>query len=138
MPEDGQHWSRTNRHARLPLDLLNDISIVDTPGTNAIIREHEVITAQFVPRSDLVLFITSADRPFTESERVFLERIRDWGKKVVVVVNKIDILQTEAELTQVADFIEENARILLGISPDIFPVSSRQAFLARKKSSVAS
>ena len=47
-----------------PLELLRKISIVDTPGTNAIMREHEALTAEFVPRSDLVLFITSADRPF--------------------------------------------------------------------------
>ena len=65
-----------------PVELLAELNIVDTPGTNAIIREHEAITQQFVPRSDLVLFVTSADRPFTESERAFLERIRDWGKKV--------------------------------------------------------
>ena len=52
-----------------PVDLLREIHIVDTPGTNAVIREHEAITAEFVPRSDLVLFVTSADRPFTESER---------------------------------------------------------------------
>jgi hypothetical protein len=26
-----------------------------------------------VPRADLVVFVTSADRPFTESERAFLE-----------------------------------------------------------------
>ena len=58
----------------LPASLLAEISIVDTPGTNAIMRTHEAITTQFVPRSDLVLFITSADRPFTESERAFLER----------------------------------------------------------------
>ena len=45
------------------------IHMVDTPGTNAVVREHEAITADFVPRSDLVLFVTSADRPFTESER---------------------------------------------------------------------
>ena len=64
----------------LPVDWLADISIVDTPGTNAIIRSHEAITSEFIPRSDLVLFITSADRPFTESERLYLERIRDWGK----------------------------------------------------------
>jgi small GTP-binding protein len=78
-----------------PNDLLKEVSIVDTPGTNAIIRQHETITTQFVPRSDLVLFITSADRPFTESERAFLEVIRDWGKKVVVVLNKIDLFQDE-------------------------------------------
>jgi predicted GTPase len=51
------------------------MSIVDTPGTNAIVREHEALTSQFVPRSDLVLFITSADRPFTESEKIFLQHI---------------------------------------------------------------
>lgn len=52
-----------------PVDILRHINIVDTPGTNAIIQEHQTITEEFVPRADLVLFITSADRPFTESER---------------------------------------------------------------------
>src|ERR1044071_2276590 len=66
-----------------PVDLLRDLQIVDTPGTNAILREHERLTTDFVPRSDLVLFITSADRPFTQTERAFLEVIRDWGKKIV-------------------------------------------------------
>jgi small GTP-binding protein len=115
----------------MPAQMLAEISIVDTPGTNAIIREHEEITSQFVPRSDLVLFITSADRPFTESERAFLQSIRDWGKKVVVVVNKIDILQDEDELLQVRSFIAENARSLLGITPEIFAVSSRLALKAK-------
>jgi small GTP-binding protein len=115
----------------LPVDWLNEISIVDTPGTNAIIRSHEMLTSQFVPRADLVLFITSADRPFTESERLFLEKIRDWGKKVVVVINKIDILQSEEDLIQVEDFITENSRTLLGITPEVFPVSSRAAQRAK-------
>jgi hypothetical protein len=58
----------------LPVDWLSEISIVDTPGTNAIIRAlTRPSPPSFVPRSDLVLFITSADRPFTESERAFLE-----------------------------------------------------------------
>jgi predicted GTPase len=53
------------------VEVLRDIHIVDTPGTNAIIREHERLTSEFVPRSDLVLFVTSADRPFTETEPRF-------------------------------------------------------------------
>ncbi len=115
-----------------PVDLLSNLSIVDTPGTNAIIREHEVITNQFVPRADLVLFVTSADRPFSESERVFLERIRDWGKKIVMVLNKVDLLQTDADLDEVKTFINENCNKLLGITPDIFPVSARQALQAKQ------
>ena len=115
-----------------PLELLKEVSIVDTPGTNAIIRKHEEITSHFIPQSDLVLFVTSSDRPFTESERAFLERIRDWGKKLVIVLNKIDILQSDDEIEQIKLFIRDNSISLLGITPDIFPVSSRKALLAKQ------
>ena len=64
-----------------PVDLLRELHVVDTPGTNAVLRHHEALTRRFVPRADLVLFVTSVDRPFTESERAFLERIRDWARR---------------------------------------------------------
>jgi small GTP-binding protein len=114
-----------------PVELLREINIVDTPGTNAIQREHETITREFVPRSDLVLFVTSADRPFTESERAFLESIRDWGKKIVVAINKIDILESEEELDRVVGFVAENFETLLKVTPEIFPVSARQALRSK-------
>src|SRR6185295_16438344 len=91
-----------------PAPILREIHIVDTPGTNAVIREHEAITAEFVPRSDMVLFVTSADRPFTETERAFLEQVRGWGKKVVVVINKIDILESERQVEEVRSFVAES------------------------------
>jgi len=115
-----------------PIPLLKEISIVDTPGTNAIVRKHEEITSQFVPRSDLVLFVTSADRPLSESERAFLQQIRDWGKKLVLVLNKVDLLQNDDEVRQVENFIIENIHSLLGIQPEIFSVSSRLALQAKK------
>lgn len=114
-----------------PVDFLSELSIVDTPGTNAVIREHETVTSRFIPRSDLVLFITSADRPFTESERMFLEHIREWGKKVVFVINKIDILQGEQEINQIENFVLKNAHLLLGDRPTIFSVGARDALRAK-------
>ncbi len=105
-------------------EFLRDISIVDTPGVNAVLREHERLTEEFVPRSDLILFITSVDRPFTQSERMFMERIRTWGKKVVVILNKIDMLRTPAALEEVLTFVRDNCRNLLGFQPEIFPVSA--------------
>ena len=116
-----------------PAELLREITVVDTPGTNAIIRRHEELTRDFVPRSDLVLFVTSADRPFTESERTFLEQIREWGKKIVFVINKIDILTEAADRDQVISYVADNATALLGETPKIFPVSARQAMEARTK-----
>jgi small GTP-binding protein len=113
-----------------PAEFLREINIVDTPGTNAIIRRHEQLTQEFVPRSDLVIFVTSADRPFTESERAFMERIREWGKKVIIVLNKIDLLE-EAEVAQVIEYIRQNALALLGFTPEVFPVSAKQALRAK-------
>ena len=100
-----------------PAEFLDEITIVDTPGTNAIIREHEQLTQQFVPRSDMVLFVTSADRPFTESERAFMASIRDWGKKIVVVINKADLLRDETGVAEVTEFVGENIERLLDSAP---------------------
>lgn len=58
----------------LPSELLRKLNIVDTPGTNVIIDRQQRLTEEFVPRSDLVLFIMSADRAFTESEVRTLRR----------------------------------------------------------------
>jgi small GTP-binding protein len=112
-------------------DLLADVHIVDTPGTNAIIREHERLTNDFIPRADIVFFVTSADRPFTETERAFLGSIRDWGKKIVIIINKVDIFDRPEELEQVRTFVADAARALLGLRPDIFPVSARLAQRAK-------
>jgi len=106
-----------------PAAFLDEITVVDTPGTNAIIREHEALTQKFVPRSDLVLFITSADRPFTESERGFIEDIREWGKKIIIIINKIDLLRDEKDVTTVITFVRDNIARLLGFAPEIFPIS---------------
>ena len=112
-----------------PNEFLQEIAVVDTPGTNAIIRHHEEMSRGFVPRSDLVLFVTSAERPLTESERGYLELIRDWGKKVVLVVNKVDLLQDKEDAQEVRSFVESGIRSALGLAPPIFLVS---ALLARK------
>ena len=119
------------RLTNFPAPVLRQLTIVDTPGTNAVIRRHEQLTREFIPRADLVLFTTSADRPFTESERTFLELIKEWGKKITIVLNKIDILNVQ-EREQVLGFIREHAQQLLGVTPEIFPVSARQAVRARQ------
>jgi small GTP-binding protein len=114
-----------------PVEWLREVNLVDTPGTNAVIQRHQQITEHFVPRSDLVLFVTSADRPFSESERTFLERIRQWGKKIVIVVNKIDLIEEPNDRAQIVQFVAENGRKLLGMEPQIFTVSARLALQAK-------
>jgi len=111
----------------LPVEWLKDINIVDTPGVNVVIQQHEELTQAFIPRADLVLFVASTDRPFSKSEREFLAFVRDWGKKIVFVINKLDILESEEAVNQVVTYVRELAQELLGITPEIFPISAKWA-----------
>ena len=113
-------------------ELLREVNIVDTPGTNVVLQRQQRLTEDFVPRADLVLFVLSADRPLSESEREFLEYVRQWDKLVVFAVNKQDLLANEEELEEVLDFVKDNVSGLLGVNnPEVLPVSAREALDAK-------
>ena len=126
-PGSTEFISEDVRVVRYPAEILREVHIVDTPGTNAVLRHHEAIVREFIPRSDMVIFVTSADRPFTESERDFLENIRMWGKKVVVIINKIDILQDAEAINEVVSFVSNQVQRLLDFEPELFQLSARTA-----------
>ena len=50
---------------------------------------------------------------------------------MVIVINKIDIL-TPPQVDEVRAFVADSARVLLGFSPEIFPVSARLALKAKQ------
>ncbi|AEB12348.1 dynamin family protein [Marinithermus hydrothermalis] len=108
----------------LPHPLLREVRLVDTPGTNAVLERHQLLTERFLPRADLILFVTSADRPFTESERRFLELVRGWGKKLVLVVNKLDLL-TPAEAEEVLGYVRTHVQRALEDPVPLFGTSAR-------------
>ncbi|MFQ5963638.1 MAG: dynamin family protein [Candidatus Scalinduaceae bacterium] len=114
-----------------PLEPLKDIIIVDTPGTNSIITEHQIITEGFIHRAELVLFVTSSDHPLTESERVFLQLLKGkWDRKLLFILNKID-LKDEDELKEIIPFIEKNFYRLFGFEPKIINLSTKDAHSAK-------
>jgi small GTP-binding protein len=111
-----------------PLEVLRDLDIVDTPGTNSIERMEEEITRGFVPRADLVLFVTSLLQPLTASELDFLTHIREWGKKVVFVVNGIDRRNSDEQLDRVREYLTREVSARLGAAaPSLYFISALQA-----------
>jgi small GTP-binding protein len=102
---------------RYSLDVLRDLEIVDTPGTNSLERMEEEITRGFVPRADLVLFVTSLLQPLTASEMDFLSHIREWGKKVIFVVNGVDRRNSDEQLDRVRDYLARELTARLGGPP---------------------
>ncbi len=119
------------RVTKFPLDLLKTINIVDTPGTNSLLQEHDELTMNFIPKSDFVVFVISADRPLSDSEREFLELIGiKWKRKVVFLLNKIDT-KTESEVEEIIAYLRRESANILGIDSVLFPISVKQAFDAK-------
>src|SRR5215212_3823150 len=124
----GEH----TRIYRYPLDVLRDLEIVDTPGTNSIERMEEEITRGFVPRADLVLFVTSLLQPLTASELDFLGHIREWGKKTVFVVNGVDRRNTDEQIDRVRQYLEREITARLGGPvPVAYFISALQALRSK-------
>eukprot|EP01025_Chloroclados_australasicus_P013673 TRINITY_DN1641_c1_g1_i11.p1 TRINITY_DN1641_c1_g1~~TRINITY_DN1641_c1_g1_i11.p1 ORF type:complete len:461 (-),score=88.67 TRINITY_DN1641_c1_g1_i11:251-1633(-) len=74
----------------------------------------------------------SVDRPFSESEVEFLRYIKQWGKKIIFVLNKSDLLENPTQIEEVVGFIEENAQRLLGVpEANVFALSAKDALDAK-------
>ena len=108
---------------------------MDTPGTNSIERMEEEVTRGFVPRADLVLFVTSLLQPLTASELDFLGHIRDWGKKVVFVVNGADRRNSDEQLERVREYLSREVTARLGEAPAVYMVSALEALRAKRAAS---
>ena len=109
------------------------VVIVDTPGTGSVFQKHEQIAKSFLHRSDLVIFIISAKRAFAETERLYLELAKNYGKKIIVVINQIDLLDPK-EQAEVKGFVEQQIKDLLDLRPPIFLVSAKKALQGDKAS----
>lgn len=59
----------------LPAELLREVNVVDTPGTNVILGRQQRLTEEYVPRADLVS--CSSLRPMAGCPRVACLRVDD-------------------------------------------------------------
>ncbi|MBI5959593.1 MAG: dynamin family protein [Chloroflexi bacterium] len=115
-----------------PARMLENLSLVDTPGLESVFRTHDDITRRFLHRADVVLLVMIATQVFTASNLGNLQELKAYGKRVVVVVNQIDMLD-QSERDQVRDFVLEQSRLHLGVEPLVWLVSARQALAAQQE-----
>ncbi len=132
------------RHALIsfPHTLLKEgLSILDTPGLNALGTEPE-LTLRMLPSAQAIIFVLAADTGVTNSD------LDMWNNHVrgshnatknglAVAMNKIDSLwgdelQGEARLELALQSQVREASNILGVEDDrIFPVSAKMALLAK-------
>ena len=126
----GRSWERVY----LPKDVLQEVSIVDTPGTNSIIRDHQTLTENYIPQSDLVVFVFSAVNPHTKSAWELLTLVRqEWRRKMVFVLQQAD-RASQAELTTNREHVRQYAEERLVPDPTIFILSAKLEMEGRPES----
>ena len=117
----GPSWDRVY----LPKEVLREITIVDTPGTNSIVQDHQTITENYIPQSDLVVFVFSAVNPHTKTAWEFLTKVKkDWHRKMVFVLQQADRASAEEQMTNRAH-VEQYARDRQVEHPIVFPLSAK-------------
>jgi GTPase SAR1 family protein len=110
----------------LPKEVLREVTVVDTPGTNSIIQNHESITEDYIPQSDLVVFIFSAPNPHTKSAWELLTLIRkEWHPKMVFVLQQSD-RASQRELTMNREHVTQYARDRQVENPIVFALSAKR------------
>jgi GTPase SAR1 family protein len=115
----------------LPISFLRDFNVVDTPGTNTMVAEHQTITEGFVPRADIVLFVFSVVNPWSQSAWDLLNFVqKKWLKNVVFVLQQAD-LRENSEIEIIQRHLQDTAMQKLGFAPPVFAVSARKALRAR-------
>jgi len=118
----GESWQRV----ALPKEVLREITMVDTPGTNSIVKDHQTITENYIPQSDLVVFVFSAVNPHTKSAWELLTLInKQWHRKIVFVLQQSD-RATQKELTTNLEHVRQYARERQVEQPHVFILSAKR------------
>lgn len=114
------------RKIGLPIEILQEISIVDTPGTNTIVADHQIVTERYIPNSDLTFFVLFAKNPYQKSAWDFLDYVSaQWRKKVVFILQQSDLLKP-ADLETNVERVKDYARQKQIAAPLVFATSAER------------
>jgi len=112
----------------LPVEALRRVEIVDTPGLNAIRPEHERVARDFLRDADAIVWIFAAGQAAKATEREALAVARAAGKRVIGVVNKIDL----ASAGEVEAVVRHVGKTLGDLVDSVIPFSATAAAQARR------
>ena len=116
----------------LPLPFLRrGLYFIDTPGVGSASRENTQTAYRFLPNADAVIFVTSVDSPLGEDEQRFLKEIGHQVSSLMVVVNKLDLVEGDERAAVIAYIADRVAETVGSDHVPLFPISARAALEAK-------
>ncbi len=74
--------------------IFENTILIDTPGVNDTNEERKLLTYEYAPYSDIVIFIADISKGFTKFEKEFFDNIHESIKeKTFILFNKIDSIK---------------------------------------------
>ncbi|MHB8626123.1 MAG: dynamin family protein [Aggregatilineales bacterium] len=114
-----------------PASLLERASLVDTPGLESVFTGHDDVTRRFLHRADMVWMVMLATQAMSQKDTESLQALRAYGKRIVLVINESDLLDSDQRAT-LRDFVKQQAQAILGAEPDVWLTSAKWAIEAEQ------
>ena len=116
----------------LPVETLRRVEIVDTPGLNSILAEHEKVTRDFLQEADAIVWVFAIGQAAKATEKAALQLAHGAGKRVLGVLNKVD----RADDSEIGAVVDHVSRTVGDLVETIIPFSATRAAAARAAGTV--
>ena len=105
---------------QMPIDILKQISIIDSPGLNDVAEKHSEATERFVNKADTVLWMFSTVQLGTREEMAAMDKLTP-RLKPIAIVNKMDLIDEEEDdpqeiLANAKKMLQDRVQAVVGIS----------------------
>ena len=133
-PKEFSHMTAVNDEAQLnaihekldyverqmPIDILKQISIIDSPGLNDVAEKHSEATERFVNKADTLLWMFSTVQLGTREEMAAMDKLTP-RLKPIAIVNKMDLIDEEEDdpqeiLANAKKMLQDRVQAVVGIS----------------------
>ncbi|WAC21705.1 dynamin family protein [Luteolibacter sp. SL250] len=115
-----------------PVGFLKDFSLVDTPGTNSVVKDHQQITERFLPAADLILFVFPVTNPWGAATWDFVSKIPEGGLNRVAFIIQQKDQREPTDISVILGHMRDLSMKRIGHVPPIFAVSGKLACEAKK------
>ena len=107
---------------RSPLLLDNRITLIDTPGINAINPLHTQITESVLPEMHAAILLMYSKQPGSKSTLEFLRNAAQQTGKIFVCISKSDFLSSD-QLSRIVDGLPDRLSKNSGVEiPKVYPI----------------
>lgn len=120
-----------------PIEFLRDFNLVDTPGTNSVVKGHQEITQRFLPVADLILFVFPVTNPWGAATWNLISGLpKECHARVAFIIQQADQREA-ADIRIITEHMSDLSMKKIGVIPPIFAVSGKKAIEAKRAGAFA-